>query len=77
MRTKIVNNPKELALDAVVESLESKGIVVSKNLRGLIEDLIDEQWDSRNREILPGKDEAALFKLVKDFVALNGSGVEN
>ncbi len=72
-----MNNPKELALDAVIESLESNGIAVSKNLRGLIEDLIDEQWESRNREILPGKDEAALFKLVKDFVATNGSGIEN
>lgn len=72
-----MNNPKELAVAAIVEALETKGLIVSKNLRGLIEDLIDEQWESRNREILPGKDEAALFKLVKDFVALNGNGVEN
>jgi hypothetical protein len=72
-----MRNPKELALEAVVETLKQSGIAVTKNLESLIDDLLDEQWESRNREILPGKDEAALFKLVKDFVAQHGSGVEN
>lgn len=73
----MTRNPKELALEAVIETLKDSGITVSKSLESLIDDLLDQQWESRNREILPGKDEAALFKLVKDFVAQHGSGVEN
>jgi hypothetical protein len=71
-----MRNPKELALAAIIESLEAAGLDVTSNLRTLVEDLIGEQWESRNRDRFPGKDEAALLKLVRDFVAQqeNGAG---
>lgn len=69
-----MRNPKELALAAVIASLEESSVEVSPKLKTLIEDLIDEQWESRNRDRLPGKDEAALLKLVRDFAAQQDNG---
>lgn len=64
-----MRNPKELALSAVIQSLNDADIDVTEAMSELIEDLVNDQWNSRNRDLLPGKDEAALMKLVKDFIA--------
>lgn len=72
-----MRNPKELALSAVIQSLNDADIDVTEAMSELIEDLVNDQWNSRNRDLLPGKDEAALMKLVKDFIArtsTEGSG---
>ena len=72
-----MRNPKELALAAVLESLAQSGVHVSMELSGLIEDLVNQQWEGRNQDRDSSKDEAALLKLVKDYVARNPSQGEN
>lgn len=69
----MLRNPKELALSAVLESLAEAGVEVSNELSALIEDLINQQWEGRNQDRDSNKDEAALLKLIKDYVARNPS----
>lgn len=69
-----MRNPKQLAQAAVIESLKNAGIEIDSNLEELVEDLINEQWNYRNRERLAGKDEAALMKLIRDYVARRSEG---
>jgi hypothetical protein len=72
-----MRNPKELALSAVLESLTEAGVEVSQELSALIEDLVNQQWEGRNQDRDSSKDETALLKLVKDYVARNPSQGEN
>ena len=72
-----MRNPKELALAAVLESLAEAGVPTSQELSALIEDLVNQQWEGRNQDRDSSKDEAALLKLVKDYVARNPSQGEN
>ena len=72
-----MRNPKELALSAVLESLTESGVQVTQELSALIEDLVNQQWEGRNQDRDSGKDEAALLKLIKDYVARNPSQGEN
>jgi len=68
-----MRNPKELALAAVLESLTESGVQVTQELSALIEDLVNQQWEGRNQDRDSSKDEAALLKLIKDYVARNPS----
>ena len=72
-----MRNPKELALSAVLESLTESGVQVTQELSALIEDLENQQWEGRNQDRDSSKDEAALLKLIKDYVARNPSQGEN
>jgi hypothetical protein len=72
-----MRNPKQLAQAAVVESLRASGVEVDASLEELVEDLINEQWNSRNRERFAGKDEASLMKLVRDYIARTSEGNKN
>ena len=72
-----MRNPKELALSAVLESLTESGVQVTQELSALIEDLVNQQWEGRNQDRDSSKDEAALLKLIKDYVARNPSQGEN
>lgn len=72
-----MRNPKQLAHAAVVESLRTQGVEVDSNLEELVEDLINEQWNSRNRDRFAGKDEAPLMKLVRDYIARTSEGDSN
>jgi uncharacterized protein YpuA (DUF1002 family) len=73
----MMRNPKELALSAVLESLTESGVQVTQELSALIEDLVNQQWEGRNQDRDSSKDEAALLKLIKDYVARNPSQGEN
>ncbi len=66
-----MRNPKELALSAVLKSLYYLGVTVTPELSALIEDLIDRQWEGRNKDRDSAKDEAELLRLVRDYVARN------
>ncbi len=72
-----MRNPKELALSAVLQSLAESGVQVTQELSALIEDLVNQQWEGRNQDRDSSKDEAALLKLIKDYVARNPSQGEN
>lgn len=72
-----MRNPKELALAAVLESLAESGAHVSEELSGLIEDLVNQQWEGRNQDRDSSKDEGALLKLVREYVSRNPSQGEN
>lgn len=72
-----MRNPKELALAAVLDSLSGAGVHVTQELSALIEDLVNQQWERRNQDKDSSKDEAALLKLIKDYVARNPSQGEN
>jgi uncharacterized protein YpuA (DUF1002 family) len=73
----MLRNPKELALSAILESLTESGVQVTPELSALIEDLVNQQWEGRNQDRDSSKDEAALLKLIKDYVARNPSQGEN
>lgn len=64
-----MRNPKELALSAVLESLEKADVKVTSDLKALLEDLINAEWESRNRQRMDGKDEVQIMKLIKDYIA--------
>lgn len=64
-----MRNPKELALSAVLESLEKADVKVTADLMALLEDLINTEWESRNRQRMDGKDEVQIMKLIKDYIA--------
>lgn len=64
-----MRNPKELALSAVLESLEKADVKITSDLKALLEDLINAEWESRNRQRMDGKDEVQIMKLIKDFIA--------
>jgi hypothetical protein len=64
-----MRNPKELALAAVLESLEKADVKISPDLTALLEDLINAEWESRNRQRMNGKDEVQIMKLIKDYIA--------
>ncbi len=64
-----MRNPKELAFSAVLESLEKADVEVTSDLKALLEDLINAEWESRNRQRMDGKDEVQIMKLIKDYIA--------
>lgn len=64
-----MRNPKELALSAVLESLEKADVQITADLKALLEDLINAEWESRNRQRMDGKDEVPIMKLIKDYIA--------
>ena len=64
-----MRNPKELALSAVLESLERADVKVTSDLKALLEDLINAEWESRNRQRMDGKDEVQIMKLIKDYIS--------
>lgn len=63
-----MHNPKQLAQEAVLESLAGIEIKVTDEMKALIEDLISTEWESRNRHRMDGKDEVQIMKLVKDYI---------
>ena len=68
-----MRNPKELALSAVLKSLEEQQVAITSELSALIEDLVNRQWEGRNQERDQVKDETSLLKLVREYVARNPS----
>lgn len=70
-----MRNPKELALSAVLESLEKADVKVTSDLKALLEDLINAEWESRNRQRMDGKDEVQIMKLIKDYIARQSTQV--
>jgi len=66
-----MRNTKELALEAILKSLKELEIDVSTELSHLIEDLVNRQWEGRNKERDSAKDEAELLKLIREYVARN------
>lgn len=70
-----MRNPKELALTAILNSLEEADVEVTVELTALVEDLVNKQWESRNQDRDPNKDEAELLKLIREYVIRNpGNG---
>lgn len=73
-----MRNPKELALRAILNSLQDSGVEVTEDLTELVEDLVNKQWENRNQDRDPNKDEAELSKLIREFVTRNPrNGVVN
>jgi hypothetical protein len=68
-----MRNPKELALAAVLESLQKAEVKITADLEALLEDLINEEWESRNRQRMEGKDEVQIMKLIKGYIARQGN----
>jgi hypothetical protein len=68
-----MRNTKELALSAILKSLKEIDVEVSTELSELIEDLVNRQWEGRNKERDSAKDEAELLKLIREYVARNPS----
>jgi hypothetical protein len=72
-----MRNTKELALSAILKSLKEIDVEVSTELSELIEDLVNRQWEGRNKERDSAKDEAELLKLIREYVARNPSQEED
>lgn len=73
-----MRNPKELALTAILNSLNEAGVEVTQELTSLVEDLVNKQWESRNQDRDINKDEAELLKLIRDYVVRNPrKGIEH
>jgi len=72
-----MRNTKELALSAILKSLKALDVEVTKELEELIEDLVNCQWEGRNKERDSAKDEAELLKLIREYVARNPSQGED
>jgi hypothetical protein len=73
-----MRNPKELALSALLKSLAELEVQVTPELSALIEDLVNRQWEGRNKDRDSAKDEAELLKLIREYVARNPSqGADN
>ena len=72
-----MRNTKELALSAILKSLKGLDVEVTKELEELIEDLVNRQWEGRNKERDSAKDEAELLKLIREYVARNPSQGED
>ena len=72
-----MRNTKELALSAILKSLKEIDVEVSTELSELIEDLVNRQWEGRNKERDSAKDEAELLKLIREYVARNPSQGED
>ena len=68
-----MRKPKELALSAILKSLKELGVEVTDELKVLIEDLVNIQWEGRNKDRDSSKDQAELLKLVREHVARNPS----
>ncbi len=66
-----MRNAKELALKEIIRSLGDLEISVSKELKDLIEDLVNRQWEARNKDSDSAKDEAELLKLIRDYISRN------
>lgn len=73
-----MRNPKELALSALLKSLAELEVDVTPELAALIEDLVNRQWEGRNKDRDSAKDEAELLKLIREYVSRNPSqGADN
>ena len=42
---------------------------MTDDMKALVEDLINAEWESRNRRRMDGKDEVQIMKLVKNYIA--------
>ena len=72
-----MRKPKELALAAILDSLRELEVQVTPELKNLIEDLVNLQWEGRNKDRDSTKDEAELLKLIRDYVARNPSSEDD
>jgi hypothetical protein len=72
-----MRKPKELALAAILDSLRKLEVQVTPELKNLIEDLVNLQWEGRNKDRDSTKDEAELLKLIRDYVARNPSSEDD
>ena len=72
-----MRKPKELALAAILDSLRKLEVQVTPELKNLVEDLVNLQWEGRNKDRDSTKDEAELLKLIRDYVARNPSSEDD